>query len=849
LIFLSIMVIEMECNENNGTGADRLPVVVTRYVSGNGPLAKRYDIVDGSVRKTPAAQMTRGTAERMRIDFVDLGCVLADADSRTALGYGCFGDRYGDRVRITVSGREQPDRGLLARTQAHFRYTPSPGIVMLDHDPHPRGRSYTPGGLAEAATRILGAVYARSARLERGSISAGVHLPGEAPRTGGGFHVYLPVLDASDIPRFGRVLFRRLWLAGYGYIAISSAGTFLARAPIDAAVFAPERLDFAGRPVLGAGIEWTPPVTEYHPGTYLDTRAIPDLTPDEEEMYAALVAAAKLAAEPERARVREEWIARQAKRMERRGAVARQAHECLRALPSDGDHHDLPETYVFDFRDLGPVTGSEILADPTRYDGAVLADPFEGPEYGRSTAIFYANIADVNPIVHSYAHGGCTYRVGSFPRTETGLARAYAYRHGLDHRYDHHAGAWHVWDGHVWARDDTRLAYDDARGLIRHLCGDVPQYSRASLVTAVERLAQADRVLATTSEQWDRDPWLLGTPGGTVDLRTGRMREPDPSDYITLRTSVAPADTAHAPMWDVFLSETAGEDMEWVRYVQRVCGYALTGSTREHVLLFAWGNGGNGKTTLVRVLTDILGGYARTAPMDMFCAGRGDRHPTELAMLRGARLVTATETADGRTWDDARLKIMTGGDRIAARYMHRDFFEYNPQFKVIVSGNAKPALRRVDDAMRRRLQLVPFGRQPETPDPDLGTKLAAEYPAILRWMIDGCLEWQRSGLCPPPCVRDASRTYCDEQDVLADFVAEHCEVGSDLYAATGDVYHWWRIYASERGEEVGTVRSLVGALSRYGCTSVRRTIDGRTVRCIRGLRLSAIAIDAAAACS
>ena len=178
-----------------------------------------------------------------------------------------------------------------------------------------------------------------------------------------------------------------------------------------------------------------------------------------------------------------------------------------------------------------------------------------------------------------------------------------------------------------------------------------------------------------------------------------------------------------------------------VRFLRQWFGYSLT-ETREHALVFVFGPGGNGKSVFLNVMTGILGDYAATATMDAFIASHGDRHSTDVAMLRGSRLVTCSETEEGRQWAEARIKQLTGGDPITARFMRQDNFTYVPQFKLTIVGNHRPLLRTVDDAQRRRFNLVPFTHKPASPDRELERKLRADWPAILRWAIDGCADWR-----------------------------------------------------------------------------------------------------------
>ena len=198
---------------------------------------------------------------------------------------------------------------------------------------------------------------------------------------------------------------------------------------------------------------------------------------------------------------------------------------------------------------------------------------------------------------------------------------------------------------------------------------------------AVVALAKADRRLAATGDQWDTDPWLLNTPDGSIDLRNGQIYPHKPTDYCTKTTAVAPG--GECPLWQQFLTQIFNGNVDAIAFLQRTAGYALTGSTQEHALFFLYGTGTNGKSVFLTTVSGMLGDYAMTAPIETFTASNQDRHPTDLAMLRGARLVTATETEEGRRWAEARIKQITGGDRVSARFMRQDFFQFTPQFKLL----------------------------------------------------------------------------------------------------------------------------------------------------------------------
>jgi len=266
------------------------------------------------------------------------------------------------------------------------------------------------------------------------------------------------------------------------------------------------------------------------------------------------------------------------------------------------------------------------------------------------------------------------------------------------------------------------------------------------------------------------------------------------------------------------LDKITGGDKELSRFLQRVAGYCLTGSIEEHALFFLFGKGANGKSVFLTTIAAIMGDYAKTAPIEAFTVSTSDRHPTELAALRGARLVTATETEEGRRWAESRVCALTGGDKIAARFMRQDFFEFSPTFKIMIAGNYKPALRGVGEAMRRRLNLIPFNVTiPEHErDEKLQEHLKAEYPGILRWMIDGCADWQGEGLAKPEQVRRATDEYFAAEDAIGQWIAERCTEGPNSSSLSADLFSSWRKWADANGEYVGSQKRFSQALLDRG---------------------------------
>ena len=254
-----------------------------------------------------------------------------------------------------------------------------------------------------------------------------------------------------------------------------------------------------------------------------------------------------------------------------------------------------------------------------------------------------------------------------------------------------------------------------------------------------------------------------------------------------------------------------------------------------------YGGGGNGKGVFLNTITRLLGSYATVAAMDTFVASNNDRHPTDLAMLNGARLVTASETEDGRARAEARIKQLTGGDPITARFMRRDFFTYQPLFKLVIIGNHKPAIRNCDDAMRRRINIVPFTHKPTSPDRELERKLEAEWPQILQWAIDGCLDWQRNGLVRPAVVEAATTEYFADQDLFGQWLEECCSFHPTVGERGSVLYSSWKAYAEGRGARSFDMKWMADALRRQGFEKKRppRVNCKRPAEMWHGLQLTA----------
>lgn len=431
--------------------------------------------------------------------------------------------------------------------------------------------------------------------------------------------------------------------------------------------------------------------------------------------------------------------------------------------------------------------------------------------------------------------------------TEDAVALMFTAEYGQRLRFDHDDGLWAIWDADLrcWRFNREQRAAHYCRELARAASeGEAPKVlervRRKGFQSGVEAMCRADPTHAVTHEVWNPDTMLLGCPGVTVDLRTGKGRDPEPEDMITRLTAVAPNPAGGCPTWHQFIDEAVQGDEQLERFLQQFLGYTLTGSVKEHQMVFIHGDGGNGKSLLLNTVVGIMGEYAQVASMESFAASKYERHSTDLAAMRGSRLVAVSEVSEGVGWNEQRLTQMTGGDKIRARFMRQDEFEFQPEFKLWVVGNHKPELRQVNEAMRRRLNMVPFARKPERPDPELFEKLKAEWPAILAWMIQGCLDWQRDGLVKPGVVRAATEEYFSVQDTFSQWLEECCRIDHrdrNCWEVATELFASWRAFCEARGAEAGNMKRFGEELSRQSFGRARTWVDGKQVRTWSGIML------------
>jgi putative DNA primase/helicase len=407
-----------------------------------------------------------------------------------------------------------------------------------------------------------------------------------------------------------------------------------------------------------------------------------------------------------------------------------------------------------------------------------------------------------------------------YQATDYGNAERFVALHGHNVRYCHPWKKWLIWDGKRWSLDETGAPIRLAKQTVRHMYDQAKEESddaarttlikwalqseKAERLTAMLKLAQSEPGVPIVIDDLDQDPWLLNVENGTLDLRTGELRDHDRADLLTKLAPVEylPPCEAECPMWRKFLNDIFAGNEDITCYVQRLMGYALTGLDREHILPIFHGVGANGKSTFVSTLAGLLGSsYSTKAPRDLLTVNRDNSHPTGVAGLFGKRLVVASETDDSCRLSEALIKDLTGGEMVKARRMREDFWEFKPTHTMILSTNHKPTVRGTDHAIWRRLRLVPFNVViPDAKqDKALPEKLRKEWPGILRWAVEGCNQWQAIGLAEPEEILGATKQYRGEEDVLGSFFNEWCAKGPGHVVRCLELYEAYKRWAEKSG--------------------------------------------------
>jgi putative DNA primase/helicase len=483
---------------------------------------------------------------------------------------------------------------------------------------------------------------------------------------------------------------------------------------------------------------------------------------------------------------------------------------------------------------------AEILAALQVANDQRCEPPLEAEEVEKIAA----SVARYEPsdnVVHISANGrGSTQPPPGNTLTDLGNSERFVRDHGETVRYCYPWRTWLVYTGTNWERDEAgrvhRLAKETVRSIYREASTEEDEDRRKRLskhatsseaepkIRAMLELAKSE--VPISPDELDADPWLLNVPNGTLDLQSGELREHRREDLLTKTAGADYHPDAEAPLWMATL-ERVLPSPALRAFFKKLCGYAITGDVSEHILAVLYGTGANGKSTSLNALLEAAGDYGMQAAPDLLVAKKG-AHPTEVADLFGKRLVASIEVEDGRRLAESLVKQLTGGDKVRARRMRQDFWQFDPTHKVFMAVNHKPEVRGTDTAIWRRIRLIPFTETipPHEQDKKLSEKLRHELPGILAWAVEGSLEWQREGLQAPEEVRKATGQYRSEMDVIGAFLQDECEIGPDYREPFTAVYKRYEEWCEEGGERAETRRKFNARLKERGRFEARRSGPG-----------------------
>lgn len=378
---------------------------------------------------------------------------------------------------------------------------------------------------------------------------------------------------------------------------------------------------------------------------------------------------------------------------------------------------------------------------------------------------------------------------------------------GNDLKYSHQLDKWFIWTGQRYLMDEIGAVVECAKETIKQMYIEAAKKqggtdyinalkkhaSKSAMsqrLNAMINLAKSDPRIVIKIEDLDSNPWLLNCENGTLNLKTGELQPHTKSDLITKMISVSYNPKADCPLFIDSLNKIINNRPEMLSYLQRIIGYCLTGDNREQCMFLCYGAGNNGKTTLLELLRDLLGDYARNADTESFTAHFYQTIKNDIARLKDSRFVTAAETESGMKLSESLIKQITGGDMMTVRFLHQEHFEFKPTFKIFMSANHKPQIKGGDSGIWRKIRLIPFEVIISADDRDyqLLEKLKKELPGILNWALKGCLEWQKSGLNDPSLVTDATAQYREDMDELLDYFEDACNIGNNECVKVKDLY-------------------------------------------------------------
>jgi len=428
--------------------------------------------------------------------------------------------------------------------------------------------------------------------------------------------------------------------------------------------------------------------------------------------------------------------------------------------------------------------------------------------------------------------------------TDTTNAYRLFKEYGKDIRYNALWKKWVVWNGQRWEMDNGYLIHDRGlqmiRGIYRELLNTSDMRERIEIEKhaiqsesarrrkAVIEVASWIPELNIKTDDLDGDPWLFNVKNGTIDLRTGEIREQRQEDFITRIANVEYDRSAECPAWKKFIMEIMDYNTDLIRFIQTAAGWAITGDTSEQSMFILFGTGANGKSTFLNTIMNLLGDYAIATPTETFMRKTGEQISNDLARLRGTRFVTTTEAEYGRKLSEPLIKQITGNDKMTARFLYGEFFNFTPTFKIFMATNHKPVIKGTDHGIWRRIKLIPFTTriEEEQQDKHLEQKLMQERPGILNWLVEGAKRWCAEGLRTPTIIIRATDEYRSEMDVIGNFLKERCEQKPGVSIRARELFKCYEDWCDDHNEHAVSERFLGLRLKEMGLDQ-KRMSDGR----------------------
>ena len=410
-----------------------------------------------------------------------------------------------------------------------------------------------------------------------------------------------------------------------------------------------------------------------------------------------------------------------------------------------------------------------------------------------------------------------------YQMTEVGNSERFLDQWGHMLRYNHTSGYWHIWNGKQWEFDERNRIVQFAKKTIRRMYSEIPllksdqkkidlskhairSETRSQMNNMIE-IANSFGKIALIQSEFDKDPYVFNLKNGTYNLKTNEFMEHDPKDHLSKIADVEFVHDANCYLFEDSLLTIFNNNTELIKFVQRAVGLSLCGAHLEEVLFFCYGSGKNGKSVFFKVLQSVFGDYFQKAPTEMLMLKINESIPNDVARLPGARFVAAEELPENRSFNENRLKNLTGGDKITARFLHKEFFEFMPTHTLWIYGNHKPTIKGADEGIWRRICLIPFNVTiPESerrPQHELMADFELEKSGILNWILQGWKEYQKIGLQPPDAVKEATKEYRDEMDMVGDFIGECCDLNDPAYKIKSvDLYKVYMEWCKSTNEYV-----------------------------------------------